>query len=163
MTLSEFLADIMRRIAEVERRQDGLVKRGRVEAVDPATGRVRLRLNEDGAPEPFLSPWVPYAQVAGAMKLHSPPSVGQQMTVICETGDFQQGVAIPMTWSDRNPAPSDKGNEHVGTFGQFRFELRENELIVRVPRLLIECDGSTFELTGQGLKMLAPDYQFDKA
>ncbi|WP_276200577.1 phage baseplate assembly protein V [Chelatococcus sp. XZ-Ab1] len=161
MTLSDLLAELLRRIAEVERRQDGLVKRGRVAEVDPAAGKVRLRLNEESAAEPFLSPWVPYAQMAGALKVHSPPSVGQQMTVISETGDFQQGLAVPMTWSDRNPAPSDKGNEHVGTFGQFRFELREGELIVKVPRILIECDGSTFELTGAGLKMQAPDYQFD--
>jgi hypothetical protein len=35
------------------------------------------------------------------------------------------------------------------------------EIIVKVPRLFVECDGSTFELTGGGLKMVAPDYQFD--
>lgn len=132
MTLSELLADFARRIAELERRQDGIIKRGRVVEVDPESARVRLRLNEESAPEPFLSPWVPYAQIAGALKVHTPPSVDQQMVIISETGDLQQGVAVPMTWSERNEAPSKQGDEHVITFGSFKAVLKEKELIVSI-------------------------------
>ena len=160
MDLTRLLVDIFRRQAEIERRIDGMVKQGPVAEVDPKAGTVRLRLGGTEE-EPFLSPPVPYAQIAGAMKIHSPPSVGQQMTLISGTGDFRQGLAVPMTWSNQNAAPSDKGDEHVLTFGSCRIELRGHEIIVKVPRLFVECDGSTFELTGGGLKMVAPDYQFD--
>lgn len=158
---TRLFVEAFRRIAELERRADGTVKQGRVAEVDPKAGTVRIRLNEEGADEPFLSPPIPYAQMAGALKVHTPPSVGQQMTIISGAGDFRQGIAVPMTWSDKNAAPSDKGDEHVLTFGSARVELRGNEIVVKVPRLFIECDGATFELTGGGLKMAAPDYQFD--
>lgn len=132
MTLSELLGDVLRRIAELERRQDGTIKRGRVVEVDPENARVRLRLNEEDAAEPFLSPWIPYAQIAGALKVHTPPSVDQQMTIFSETGDLQQGLAVPMTWSEKNEAPSKKGDEHVVTFGDFKAVLKEKELTVSV-------------------------------
>lgn len=154
------LVEAVARLAELERRVAGMVRHGTVEQVDPAKGRVRLRLGETNG-KPFLGPWVPYAQVAGALKVHTPPSVGQQMTLLSPTGDPRQAVALPMTWSNQNASPSQKGDEHVLTFGSCRIELRGNEIIVKVPRLFVECDGSTFELTGGGLKMVAPDYQFD--
>lgn len=151
MKLEDILATLARRIAEAERRLDGTVKQGRVAEVDPKAGTVRLRLNEEGADEAFLSPPVPYAQIAGAMKLHSPPSVGQQMTIISGAGDFRQGLAIPMTWSDKNAAPSDKGDEHVLTFGSVKIEMRGEEIIVSVPKLKFDCDGVTVEITGSGV------------
>jgi Phage P2 baseplate assembly protein gpV len=162
MDLTRLLVDIFRRQAEIERRIDGMVKQGPVAEVDPKAGTVRLRLGGTEE-EPFLSPPVPYAQIAGAMKIHSPPSVGQQMTLISGTGDFRQGLAVPMTWSNQNAAPSDKGDEHVLTFGDCRIELRGSEIVVKVPRIFFECEGSTFELTGGGLKMAAPDYEFSQS
>lgn len=153
MTLAELLGELMRRIAELERRQDGTIKRGRVVEVDPENARVRLRLNEESASEPFLSPWVPYAQIAGALKVHTPPSVDQQMTLFSETGDLQQGLAVPMTWSDKNEAPSKEGDEHVLTFGDVRFDLKNNEVKVTTPKMLFECEGVTLEITGSGVKI----------
>ena len=154
------LVEAVARVAELERRVAGMVRHGTVEQVDPQKQRVRLRLGGTDD-KPFIGPWVPYAQIAGALKVHTPPSVGQQMTLLSPTGDPRQAVALPMTWSNQNASPSQKGDEHVLTFGSCRIELRGNEIIVKVPRLFVECDGSTFELTGSGLKMRAPDYQFD--
>jgi len=148
------------RLAQIERRLAGMLRHGTVHEVDARSGTVRLRVGGSDA-EPVLSPAVPYAQTAGALKVHAPPSVGQQMTIVAPTGDPRQGVALPMTWSQTNPSPSDKSDENVVTFGDARFELRQGELIVKVPRILIECEGSTLELTGAGLKMRAPEYQFD--
>jgi len=159
MRLDQLLADIFRRTAEIERRFDGMVKQGTVAEVDPKAGTVRIRYG--GTDEkPFLSPPIPYAQTAGALKVHSPPSVGQQMTAISGSGDFRQGLAVPMTWSDANKSPSEKGDENVLTFGSATVELRGDEIVVKVPRLLIECDGTTLELSGAGLRAVAPDFDF---
>lgn len=152
--------DLIRRIASVEKRLAGSARHGRVEEVNAAEGWVRLSYGE-GDSGPFLSPKIPYAQMAGGLKVHTPPTKGQQMTYLAPFGDPRQAVAIPMTWSDDNKSPSDKGDENVVTFGDFRAELRGDELVIKVPRLLIECGGTTFELTGAGLKAVAPDYQWD--
>lgn len=154
------IARLVTRVAELERRNSNAFRHGTVVEVDPKKQLVRLQIGGTEQ-EPFKSPWVPYGQIAGALKVHTPPSIGQTMTMINPGGDFRQGVALPMTWSDNNKSPSEKGDEHVVTFGDFRAELRGNELTIKVPRLFIECDGSTFELTGGGLKMVAPDYDFD--
>lgn len=161
MRIDKLLVEVLRRTAEIERRFDGMIKQGPVAEVDPKRGTVRVRLGGTDK-EPMLSPPIPYAQVAGGLKVHAPPTVGQQMTVLSGAGDFRQGLAVPMTWSDRNKSPSDKGDENVITFGALTIEARGNELVIKVPRMLIECDGTTMELTGAGLKAVAPDFDFSQ-
>ncbi len=161
MRLDQFLADLLRRTSEIERRFDGMVSQGTVHEVDPQGGTVRLRIGGTDD-EPFLSPPIPYAQVAGALKVHAPPSRGQQMTVLNGSGDFRQGLALPMTWSDANKSPSDKGDENVMTFGSATVAVRGDEIVVKVPRLLIECDGTTLELSGNGLRAVASDFDFSQ-
>lgn len=125
------IAEILRRLDAIERRLANSVRDGKVAQVDPIAKRVRLRLSgPDG--EPFLSPWAPYAQHAGALKIHSPPSVGQQMTLISPAGDLRQGRAVPFTWSDSEPAPSDAGDLHLLTFGDVRIEVSSSAVAVRV-------------------------------
>lgn len=161
MRLDQLLADMIRRTAEIERRFDGMVTQGTVAEVDPKAGTVRIRYGGTDD-EPFLSPAIPYAQTAGALKVHAPPSVGQQMTILNGSGDFRQGLALPMTWSDANKSPSEKGDENVLTFGSATVELRGGEIVVKVPRLLIECDGTLLELSGNGLRAVASDFDFSQ-
>lgn len=124
------LAELSRRLADVERRLSNTMREGTVEAVDASRKRVRLRLGgSDG--EPFLSPWIPYSQTAGALKFHSPPSQGQQMTLLAPAGDIRRGQAIPFTWSNAEPSPSDEGDCHVLTFGDLRIEITAEGLDVR--------------------------------
>lgn len=124
------IADLARRVADLERRMANTMREGTVEAVDPARKRVRLRLGGSEG-EPFLSPWVPYSQTAGALKIHSPPSEGQQMTLLAPAGDIRRGQAVPFTWSDAEPAPSDEGDQHVLTFGDLRIEITGDGFDVR--------------------------------
>lgn len=159
MRLDQLLTDIIRRQSETDRRLDGMVKQGAVAEVDPKNGTVRLHLGgSDG--DDFLSPHIPYAQMAGGLKVHSPPTVGQQMTILSGSGDFRQGLALPMTWSDNNRAPSEKGDENVITFGNFRAELRGDELLVTIGGFSLSLkssgatfsvDGVTHEITGAGV------------
>lgn len=161
MTIPETVARLARRVAEVERRLENTVRSGKVAEVDPAKGRVRLTIGKGPDGTEQLSPWVPYAQQAGALKVHSPVSVGQNMTIFAPGGDLEQSMALPMTWNDDNPSPSDSGDENVLTFGDSKVEIRGDEIVVTVPRLFIKCGGTTLELTDGGLKALAADYQWD--
>lgn len=142
------IARIGERLADLERRLENTDRYGTVQDVDPAKQRVRLRIGGTDA-EPMLSPWVPYAQTAGALKLHSPPSVGQQMLIHSPDGDLRQGVASGMTWSNQNVSPSQKGDEHVLTFGQATITLRGGELIIQV-------GSSTITMTSGNIKLVSP-------
>lgn len=153
--MSLAMAAMARRLADLERRVAGAMQPGPVAAVDPERQRVRLQIGVDADGTPQLGPWIPYAQTAGALKVHTPPSVGQTMMAMAPGGDPEQAVAVPYTWSDANGSPSAKGDEHVMTFGDATVELRGGEIVVTVPRILLRCGGSTFELTGAGLALVA--------
>jgi phage baseplate assembly protein gpV len=127
------LGDLFARVNDLERRLSNMVRHGTVHpgSTDPAAGTTRLRLGGTDE-EPYLSPPVKYGQVAGALKVHSPPSDNQQMTIFSASGDWRQGIALPMTWSDQNQSPSDKGDEHVMTFGDVTVKLTAGGVTVSV-------------------------------
>jgi phage baseplate assembly protein gpV len=155
---SHFLA-LYEHIAELRRRLDGMVTQGPITEVDPDAGTVRVRVGGTDE-EPMLSGPIPYAQSMGAFKGHSPPSVGQQMKIINVAGDYAQGLAIPMTQSDQNKSPSKKGDEHVATFGNYRQEIRAEDMLLKVPKFRVECGGSTLEMTGDGITIQTPKGTF---
>jgi len=49
-------------------------------------------------------PWV--AQRAGAARIWSPPSVGEQCVVLAPEGDLENGLVVVGLYSDANPPPS---------------------------------------------------------
>lgn len=148
------VVELAARIAELERRFSGTMRHGTVEETDPSRHRVRLKLGTDVEGKPFLSPWIPYAQMAGALKVHVPPSIGQQFTLMAPAGDWQQAVAVPFTWSNQNPAPSESGEENVLTFADVRLTLKDG-------RLEISAAGVNLELTGNGLAITGGEVSHD--
>jgi phage baseplate assembly protein V len=144
------VAELMRRVAELERRMANTMRDGTVEQVDAATKRVRLRIGGTDD-QPFLSPWVPYAQHAGALKIHTPPSVGQQMTLFSPAGDLRSGRAMPFTWSDTEASPSDDPEQHVLTFGDLRAELTSDGLLLQVGESQIEIQAAKILLKGPSI------------
>lgn len=133
------LVELVARVSDLERRVSGMIRHGKVDQVDTKKQELRLDLGKDVDGKKFLSPWISYAQMAGALKVHTPPSVGQQYTSISPTGEWQQAVAIPFTWSDQNKSPSDKQDENVLTFGNVRIELRGDEIVVKCPELVLDA------------------------
>lgn len=137
------ITQMMQRITDLERRIDGSLQRGKVEEVDPAAGTVRIRLGGDDD-EPFLSPPIPYAQFAGDLKVHTPPSVGQTMTVMNAGGDYRQGIAMPLSWSDQNATPSERGDENVLTYGNVTLRIADGQVTISVGEnaMLAMMDGA---------------------
>lgn len=138
MSLASRIADIVDRLASLERRVETATRHGTVTDVDAARQMVRLEIGRgrDGAVQ--KSPWVRYAQVAGALKLHSPPSVGQVMTLFSPGGEMRQGVAMPFTWSDENPSPSDDPDEHKLTIGDVEIRVKPDLVEVRKGAQVVE-------------------------
>jgi len=134
------------RIASLEARLAGMVRHGPVEEVNTAEGWVRLNLGE-GDHGPLLSPKIPYAQMAGGLKVHAPPTKGQNMTVIAPGGDPRQSVALPMTWSDQNAAPA-SGADPALTFGDVRIDLTAGGLRISVGGVSLDISGAGVAITG---------------
>ena len=141
--LAPILRSMMARLHESERRHAGTEMRGKVTEVDTSKAMVRIEIGKDSEDQPVLSPWVPYKQTAGALKLHNPPSVGQTMAIRSDSGDIEQGVAEAFHWSDGNPANSTAGDAHKLTFGDVTIDLSNGGL-------KLTCGGTTFDFTGAG-------------
>lgn len=131
LTVEAIISDLRRRMIDLERRFDNSARHGVVSDVDAEKHLVRLKIGGTDD-EPMKSAWVPYGQIAGAMKVHSPPSLGQNMTLMCPTGDFRQAIAMPFTWNNDNPSPSTKKDEHVLTFGSVKITLKSDSMTLAV-------------------------------
>lgn len=146
------ITELVSRVADLERRLAGGMRHGTVAEVDPAKQRVRLDFGPaHGGDGKFLSPWIPYAQFSGALKVHTPPTVGQQLTAMSPTGDFQQAVAVPLTHSDSNPSPSGAGDENVMTYGNVRMTLADDLVRSKIGGLELELTGAAAKITVGGV------------
>lgn len=134
---------------------------GKVHKVDIEKKRIQLNFAAEGE-EPFLSPLVPYSQVAGSRKRHEPPSVGQQMAYLEQSGGVSSmGLAVPLTWSNDNPSPGDSEDEHVETFGDLKIVTKSDAFEVylgdqthlKITPAGIDAKGrDDIDLTSQNLK-----------
>ena len=126
------LARLVKRVAELERRLENTVREGPVAEVDPVKGLVRLKVGKGTDGTDQLSPWTPYAQQAGKLKIHTPPTVGQNMMMISAGGEFGQGFAIPVTWNKGNPSPSESGEENVLSYGDVTIVVKEDSVTASI-------------------------------
>lgn len=140
--LQHGLAEAHAAIAELNARHERMFRYGRVTDVDPKKHRYRqvVDIDEDG--KEVKSAWIPYSQVAGTRKIHSAPSVGQQMLMIAPDGEHAMAIGVPMTWHDKNPSPSDKGDEDIDLRGKTKRTQRDGSLTQ-------EIDGVTETTTKQ--------------
>ena len=141
------LVELAARVTDMERRMASVIRHGTVAEVDAERQRVRINFGPaHGGNGEFLSPWIPYAQFSGALRVHTPPTVGQQLTAMSPTGDFQQAVAVPLTHHAGNPSPSTEGDENVITYGNVRMTLADD-------LVLVDVGGSIFKMTSAGIRL----------
>lgn len=133
------MADLYRRIAELERRVQNQRRTGKVAEVDYDKKLARVELTKDADGQPFLGPWMPWkVPGAGAVSFNIPPSVGEQVEVTSESGDIADGVIGGSIRSDSNDIPPAKAGEvHIKTGSTYllitptKFEHRADEQILK--------------------------------
>jgi phage baseplate assembly protein gpV len=140
--MAEDFERLIFRLAELERRVRNIVRYGRVAEVDAAKGRVKVIDEELGGGEgkSITTDWLPWAEIGGAFKTWTPPSVGQQVAVISPSGNLGQGLVLPNAFSEQFPPPSDKGDEHVMTVGETRITVKGDEVRFSSPKIVFEGD-----------------------
>lgn len=145
-TLPEQVADLYRRLAEVERRNRNRKRTGKIAEIDFENGLARVELStQDG--KPYLSPWMPWKEIAsGGIKSHIPPTIGEQVDVVSESGDLTDAVIDMSVPSSANPRPHD-GPEAVITKGDSRITISDDAFVIRAGKIVL--DGEV-HLGGEG-------------
>lgn len=78
-----------------------LMRLGTIESIDLAQGTGRVRVGALVSDDlPIVAPR------AGAVRIWSPPSVGEQVLLLCPEGDIQAGVILGGLFCDAHPAPA---------------------------------------------------------
>lgn len=83
---------------------DALARYAVIASVDLAAERCTVTLDDEVESPPL--PWA--APRMGETKVWLPPSVGEQVLLICPGGEIGAGVIVGSLPSDENPAPTDE-------------------------------------------------------
>jgi phage baseplate assembly protein V len=100
-------------INDLQKRLSNTIKRGRVNSVDfnvvPPLIKVEI---EDG----IVTDWVPFVTGGtsdGSVSVWQPIALNTQVIMICEAGDFNNGVVIASLPDAGNPPPGNQPNLHI--------------------------------------------------
>lgn len=134
--LPEQIAWLVREVGELRRRDRNRKRTGKIKEVDLKKGLARVEFEErDG--KPYLGPWMPWKEVAaGGIKSHIPPTVGEQVDVVSESGDIGDGIIDMSTPSNQNKRPHD-GPEAVIKHGDSTLMIASGKITITTPHLEI--------------------------
>lgn len=121
MGILERLVELERKVADNERRARNRRRTGTVSEIDHGRGLARVKISDGD--RPYVSPWVPWKEIAaGGISSHIPPTVGQQVDLLSESGDMTDAVIDFSTHSNANPRPH-SGPEAVIVHGSTRMTI----------------------------------------
>lgn len=133
------LERVLRRIEELERRLNNVVREGRVTQVD-GKGRVKLAI-DDGPNGVVESPWIKPGDDDGVMRGWNPKRVGQWMKVISPNGEIgAASIAIPHSHNESGGgAPSQDLKEPMLKVGASELRLSAGVMTLCGAKLVIEA------------------------
>lgn len=93
-------------LVELSRRLENLIRVGVIAEADYTIARVRVTYATDENNAPVNTNWLPWlTQRAGNDADWWPPEVGEQVLLICPSGDLAQGFVLPAVYQQNHPAP----------------------------------------------------------
>lgn len=138
---------------ETERRLQSFINRGIVTHVDYAAARCRVQI--DGVE----TDWLKFSAARiGKVKIWNPPSVGEQVLVISETGELSTGLVTTSFDYDDQPMPSanaDTFEIHCDDGASFIYNHATHNLGIRLP------NDSTTILVSSSVQISADDVFVD--
>lgn len=123
----------------------GQVRFGVVTSVDPAAGTARVQVQPEGVLTgwlPVVSPWV-----GAGWGMSCPPAPGDQVVVVPQEGDGEQGLIVARAWSRVAAAPATPVGEFWLTHRSGSFVRLLNDGTVSV-RGDLHVDGDVFDRHG---------------
>lgn len=132
---------------DMDRRLQGVVRFGRVTAVDAGTARARVTLG--GETETAWLPWL--AERAATIKTWAPVAVGEQVVVLSSGGETSQGVIVGSVFSGANAAPSSDGGAHVLQLGDASITVTDGEIAISAGGATVTINGTGVSVDSSGL------------
>ncbi|OHX10237.1 hypothetical protein BI347_20780 [Chromobacterium sphagni] len=97
--------------ADLSRRIESLIRLGTIAQVDHDAERVRVQSGD------LTSHWLPWlAPRAGQTRDWNPPTEGEQVILLCPSGDPATAIVLLGLYSDQRPAPSHSPDEHLRVY-----------------------------------------------
>lgn len=145
--LERTIAKLVSTVAEEQRKRSNTIRSGRVVEVDPAKGRVKVDVGDEG--NPLVTPWVRWTERAGDRKTWNPPSVGELMTVLSQGGEISgTSLAVHGGFTDSNMPPSADGDALVFTLGSVTATVENGAITVVVGGVTAVLDGAGLHVNG---------------
>lgn len=146
-TLPDLIAEMRRRIGDLERRMRNITRTGTITAVDRGAQRYRVELKPAGAGQPaLLTPWIPARTLAaGAIRATVAHHVGEQVVVASASGDLDDAEIAAALASDANTTPEVADRELILEVGSTRLTVTNDR--VRIQAETLEVDAATMTLT----------------
>jgi len=95
-------------LADILRRLDNLVRPGTIAAVDHDAARCRVQAGG------LLTTWLPWLTLrAGNTRSWTPPTAGEQVLLLCPSGELAAGLVLCGIYTTAHPQPSNSADEHV--------------------------------------------------
>jgi len=138
----------MRTPEDIETDPDGLIRLGTVASVDLAAARCTVKFDDEAESPPLR--WIEGAM--GATRTWSPPSVGEQVLLLCPAGEIAAAVALRGIACTVHAAPGSTARELIRfTDGaEIAYDPESHELEAVLPSgatLLLVADGG-ISITG---------------
>lgn len=153
--IAEFL-EIERRLKDLERKEGRQFEVGRLISSRIRDGRHEGRFSvgteENGTDTP--GPWVPIAEIAGAVRTFNRLEDGQTVLIARPHGDSEQAVIIPGGgWQGgrNSPAEGDSQAVTVWQHGKVRVRVRDDDTVD------VDVDGSKVQIRANRLRVRHKD------
>ncbi|WP_321392839.1 phage baseplate assembly protein V [Emcibacter sp.] len=134
--------DSIREITELQRLLTSMIRIGKVVAADYAAARVTVQIGDiTTAPLPFMT------QRAGENRNWSPVEVGEQVLLVCPSGDIDQAVVVGSLYQTSYPAPQSLPTVTTMVFkdgAEIEYDRVTHKLVANLP------SGGTFDVTADG-------------
>lgn len=149
-------------LPDLDRRMANMVRYGTVEEVDYPNKRIRVKSGKN------TTAWLPWSVGrAGAGKRRwDAPEVGEQVVMLCPSGDLRQACVLPGVYRDAHDAPvTDVNKDHVtygdGTTMEYdrsshtvSINLGPTSLVADRSQVVISCNGSTITMNAAGVTIV---------
>ena len=147
-------------LSEINRRLSNIARMGTISELSDETARVRVRIGQ------LHTDWLPwFTHRAGSDRSWWAPEPGEQVMVISPGGDLSQGVVLPAIYQNDHPSPKIERTVHHVEYAdnstveydreahQFQMDLGPVRITINRERILAECNGSTFEMDENGIRL----------
>lgn len=141
-TLVDQLADMLHRIAELERRNRNRRRKGTVAEVSDDKSKYRVKLSDQNG-KPYLTPWIGARTLAaGGVKVDVLYQTGEQVDVVSENGDMTDAQIDFSTYSAANAR-----------------ENTDMPLHIKIGNTVVEASPDLVKVTGEKVIVESPNVQ----